>query len=548
MAPKSTHKTSIIFISLVVITFFSCATSKEKSYSCRFKSINDLCNVTLFPDLCKKSLLSINTSNRTGANMLRVAFEQSALLARNEVSKALPDFHLNGTIEKITANKIPNKKLAFSALESCQTLLSLATESLGDLISSNHKISSSRGARDDVRTWLSAVGTDLQTCLDEFDEFVDELRKAVRDKLESAIRYTSNSLAIMTRVDMCLSSRKKKGSDKLDFPYWLRLKNDETKRLLDMSKTEIKPNLVVAQDGSGNYTRINDALENVPNRRKDKFIIYVKKGIYYENVKVEKKKWHVMVIGDGLGETIVSGNLNYDDGTKTFKTATFAVFGRGFIARQMVFQNTARKSQAVALLSASDRSVFYQCIMDSKQDTLYVHSKRQFYRECYILGTIDFIFGNAAVVIQRSAILPKNPSPGKTNVITAQGKSDPFDNTGLSIQNCTIIAAEDLKGVRTFLGRPWRNFSTTVIMHSRMDGSIDPEGWLAWNDEAPPSTIFYGEYKNMGPGANTSGRVKWAGVRTGLSSDEAEEFTVSYLIDGKMWLPKTGVPFGLGLV
>ncbi|GFP86996.1 probable pectinesterase/pectinesterase inhibitor 46 [Phtheirospermum japonicum] len=164
----------------------------------------------------------------------------------------------------------------------------------------------------------------------------------------------------------------------------------------------------------------------------------------------------------------------------------------------MIFQNTATKSQAVALLSSSDRSVFYQCLMDSKQDTLYVHSKRQFYRECYILGTVDFIFGNAAVVIQTSLILPKNPFPGKTNVITAQGKNESNHNTGLSIQNCTIIAAEDLTGVRTFLGRPWRNFSTTVIMQSRMDGSIDPEGWLPMNDEPPPSTIFYAEYNNVG--------------------------------------------------
>ena len=106
--------------------------------------------------------------------------------------------------------------------------------------------------------------------------------------------------------------------------------------------------------------------------------------------------------------------------------------------------------------------------MEGYQDTLMVHSQRQFYRECYIFGTIDFIFGNAAVVFQNCIILPRRPLHGQSNVITAQGRADPFQNTGISIQNSIIQPAADLKpvirSVTTYLGRPWMKYSRTVIL------------------------------------------------------------------------------------
>lgn len=152
--------------------------------------------------------------------------------------------------------------------------------------------------------------------------------------------------------------------------------------------------------------------------------------------------------------------------------------GQGFIARDMGFRNTAgpKKHQAVALMSTADHSVFYRCKMDAFQDTLYPHSNRQFYRECDIYGTVDFIFGNSAVVIQNCNILPKKPMQGQQNTITAQGKIDPNQNTGISIQNCNIAPAANLSGVNNFLGRPWKNYSTTVYFHNKMDSFIDPKG------------------------------------------------------------------------
>lgn len=226
----------------------------------------------------------------------------------------------------------------------------------------------------------------------------------------------------------------------------------------------------------------------------------------------------------------------------------------GFIARGITFQNNAGPSrgQAVALRSASDLSVFYSCAFVGYQDTLFVHAQRQFYKSCYIYGTIDFIFGNAAVVFQNCIIYVRKPLWGQANVITAQGRGDPFQNTGISIHNSRIMAAPDLipylRYYKTFLGRPWQQYSRTVIMKSYIDGLVGREGWSRWeNSNFALSTLYYGEYKNFGPGARLKHRVKWPGYHKITSVREASHFTASSLIAGRAWLPATGVPFTVGL-
>lgn len=227
--------------------------------------------------------------------------------------------------------------------------------------------------------------------------------------------------------------------------------------------------------------------------------------------------------------------------------------GLGFIARGITFRNSAgpQKGQAVALRSSSDLSVFYRCAFQGYQDTLMVHSQRQFYRECYIYGTIDFIFGNAAVVFQNCMIFLRRPMRGQANVITAQARNDPFQNTGISIHNSQIRPAPDLKPVvrafKTFLGRPWQKYSRTVFMKSYMDSLVSPAGWSEWDNPNDLNTLYYGEYKNYGPGSSTRNRVKWRGFHVITSPNVASQFTVRSLIAGQSWLPATGVPFATGL-
>jgi pectinesterase len=231
-----------------------------------------------------------------------------------------------------------------------------------------------------------------------------------------------------------------------------------------------------------------------------------------------------------------------------------AVVGQGFVAMNMTFRNTAgpSKHQAVAFRSSADLSAFYGCSFEAYQDTLYTHSLRQFYRGCDVYGTVDYVFGNAAAVFQSCTFHSRLPMAGQTNTITAQGRSDPNQNTGTSIQSCALVAAPELAAndayrTPTFLGRPWRNFSRTVVMESYVGGLVDPAGWKPWSGDFALDTLFYAEYNNTGPGADTSRRVNWPGYHVLGDATDAGNFTVTSMVLGDNWLPQTGVPFTSGL-
>lgn len=230
-----------------------------------------------------------------------------------------------------------------------------------------------------------------------------------------------------------------------------------------------------------------------------------------------------------------------------------AVVGGNFLARDITFENTAgsSKHQAVALRVGGDLSAFYNCDILAYQDTLYVHNNRQFFVNCLIAGTVDFIFGNSAVVFQNCDIHARRPGSGQKNMVTAQGRVDPNQNTGIVIQKCRIGATKDLEPVKnsfpTYLGRPWKEYSRTVFMQSSISDVIDPAGWHEWSGNFALNTLVYREYQNTGPGAGTSKRVAWKGVKVITSASEAQAFTPGSFIAGSNWLGSTGFPFSLGL-
>ncbi|KAD3640415.1 hypothetical protein R6Q59_003218 [Mikania micrantha] len=520
---------SLILVIVVVSAVVGTTSSRDDNHKAHdsqsqspLASIKAVCDSTLYPDTCYTSLSPlVNSTSIQPDELLKL----SVLVAINELSKAsiLPE------------------------LKNCSELLDLALDHLNDtmLSATDIDLKSIGGLFDDLMTWLSAAGTYQQTCIDSFQE-------NVMGYLQKSTELTSNSLAIIKGFSSVTNSYNRRrlmsiaaGSN--DLPEWLSVKD---RKLLQKTKSPagINADVVVAQDGSGKYRKISDALKAVPVKIKKRFVIYVKKGVYYENVRIEKQMWNVMIIGDGMDSTIVSGSLNVVDGTPTFQSATFAVFGKGFIARDIGFRNTAGaiKHQAVALMSTADQSVFYRCRIDAFQDSLYTHSNRQFYRECNIYGTVDFIFGNSAVVIQNCNILPKRPMTGQQNTITAQGKFDPNQNTGIAIQNCTIWPYGNLSNVQTFLGRPWKNYSTTVYINNMMGSLIDPKGWLPWVGTSAPDTIFYAEFANYGAGAVIKNRVTWKGLKF-ITSKQASKFTVKPFIQGDKWVKDTGVPYKSGL-
>lgn len=230
-----------------------------------------------------------------------------------------------------------------------------------------------------------------------------------------------------------------------------------------------------------------------------------------------------------------------------------AITGDGFIARDIGFQNTAgpQGEQALALYVASDHSVFYRCSIAGYQDTLYALALRQFYRECDIYGTIDFIFGNAAAVFQSCNLVLRRPQSGSYNVILANGRTDPGQSTGFSVQNSRIIPSSDFSPVKhnynSYLGRPWKQFSRSVVMESTIDDAISSRGWIEWPGEGSyAESLYYAEFLNTGPGAGTSERVNWPGFHV-IGAPEAEKFTVGNFIAGSSWIPSTGVTFISGL-
>lgn len=221
-----------------------------------------------------------------------------------------------------------------------------------------------------------------------------------------------------------------------------------------------------------------------------------------------------------------------------------AVSGNGFIAQGITFENTAgpEKHQAVALRSSSDFSVFYACSFKGYQDTLYLHSSRQFLRNCNIYGTVDFIFGDATAILQNCNIYARKPMSGQKNTITAQSRKEPDETTGFVIQSSTVATASE-----TYLGRPWRSHSRTVFMKCNLGALVSPAGWLPWSGSFALSTLYYGEYGNTGAGASVSGRVKWPGYHVIKTVTEAEKFTVENFLDGNYWITATGVPVNDGL-
>ncbi|GLJ04820.1 hypothetical protein SUGI_0004330 [Cryptomeria japonica] len=437
----------------------------------------------------------------------------------------------------------PDDEIKRAAVQDCEMLFKYTVEQLNESLTLLNKSEQwKKDQVEDVQTWLSASLTDQVTCIEGFKGVKDDYAESVRN----ISKLISDSLAIVNSLPVASISpggQKKRRllasvDSELYFPSWLSLAD---RRLLQSSPAGgVSANVVVAKDGTGNYRTVSEAVKAAPSYSDSRYVIHVKAGVYAESVDVSKD--NIMLVGDGKYSTVVTGSSH---GGSIQSVATFAATGKGFIARDMGFENTAGSDAgpAIALRVSSDLSAFYRCSMKGYQDTLYAYSQRQFYRECDISGTVDFIFGDAAAVFQSCNILSRNRDGGNANYITAQGRSDLNQNTGFSIQNCQVSA----ESIRTYLGRPWREYSRTVFMQSFLDANVDPAGWAEWSGNFGLKTLYYGEYMNSGPGAGIAKRIQWPGYHIISTVAEAIRFTVAEFISGNEWLPSTGVAFQSGL-
>ncbi|PWA85657.1 Pectinesterase, active site-containing protein [Artemisia annua] len=515
--------------------------------------IKNTCTNTLYPSLCFRTLSSVrldlhhHTNNHT---KLHHVLQYSIHKTIKRVTKSR---------SRIIANRHNNNTWVDNCIELLDQTLYELQESIKPLYPPPYNLDSPPPYAT-IKNLLSAAMTNENTCIEGFSDNTEtRLGHYFQKSLTPIMRMISNCLAIINYIETNISTPAStttqrllsKGAFGLDHvPSWMTAAD---RRLMQIPPKIIPPTVVVALDGSGNYTDITAAILDAPNRSTGRYVIQIKTGIYYENIVIPRQKANIMFVGEGMNSTIITGSKNFVDGYTTFTSATLTVIGNNFLARDLTIINTSgpEKHQAVALRVTSD-AAFYHCQFISHQDTLYAHSLSQLYRECAIHGTVDFIFGNAAAIFERCLILVRKPIAGQKNVITAQGRLDPNQNTGISLQDCTIMAAPDFPvaerdNFSTFLGRPWRNYSRTIVMRSYLGDLIDPQGWCAWNKYSSLDTVEYIEYMNFGPGADTRNRVQWVGYHNNSTTD-VEKFTVqSFLQGANEWLKSTDLPLCSGL-
>ncbi len=294
------------------------------------------------------------------------------------------------------------------------------------------------------------------------------------------------------------------------------------------ANTSEKPDFIVAKDNSGNFTSIQAAIDACKAFPDNDLIIFVKNGIYNEKVTVPSCNTRLTVRGESAENTIISWNDYFNKINRgrnsTFYTWTLKIEACDFRLENITVQNTAGPvGQAVALHVEGDRCVFVNCRILGHQDTLYAagDGSRQFFKNCYIDGTTDFIFGEATALFENCTIHIKSDS-----YITAAStpKNRKF---GFVFLNCKLSANENVK--QAYLGRPWRDYARVAFINCEVGGHIHSDGWKNWDKTERDKTAFYAEFGNTGEGSKTSQRVKWAKL---MNKSEAKKYNRKNILQG----------------
>ncbi|MCB0583976.1 MAG: pectate lyase [Phaeodactylibacter sp.] len=305
---------------------------------------------------------------------------------------------------------------------------------------------------------------------------------------------------------------------------------------LPVSRARYATEMTVAQDGSGDFTSIQAAIDATKAFPDKPITIFIKNGVYREKVKVHAWNTNLTIKGESKERAIITFDDYFDKINRgrnsTFHTYTLLVQANDFRAENLTIENTAGPvGQAVALAVEADRCVFLNCDIKGHQDTLYCAGEgaRQYFRDCYIEGTADFIFGAATAFFEHCRIHSRSDSY-ITAASTPQG-----EKYGFVFQNCTLTADEGLKKV--YLGRPWRDYARTVFLNCEMGSQILPEGWANWGGTEREKTAYYAEYNSHGPGAAPQQRAGWSHQ---LSKKMARQYSLEKVMEG--WIPSVKAP------
>jgi pectinesterase len=305
--------------------------------------------------------------------------------------------------------------------------------------------------------------------------------------------------------------------------------------LLSTSATAQSRKVTVSKNGKGDYATVQAALDAVPSGNKKSITIFIRKGIYKERLTLDTRKDFVTLVGEDKLSTILTFDnhkgtrLSNGDTVNTWTSASFFIYADDFTAQNITFENNAgfNAGQAVAVFAHGDRLSFTNCRFVGFQDVLFCSGpgSRQYYKDCYIEGTTDFIFGPSTAVFQSCHIHSKK----KSHVTAA---STPREmKYGFVFFDCKLTGDSTLRGVS--LGRPWTPYASVTYLRCEIGAHISAEGWDNWRNPANEQTTRYAEYHNTGPGSDPAGRVKW--IRQ-LSDHEAAAYTLRNIFGD--WQPK----------
>jgi len=285
---------------------------------------------------------------------------------------------------------------------------------------------------------------------------------------------------------------------------------------------EGKADIIVAADGSGDYTTLTAALDAVPNNSSTRTVVFIRKGTYYEKIYIGAAKRNLTLVGEHVDSVILTYDDYADKVGGTFNTSSFRVEANGFRAMNLTFENSSGDvGQALALYTDGDRQVFLHCRLLGWQDTFYSGSPyRNYFKDCFIEGSVDFIFGETVIIYDSCQIHSIRDGGYLTAASTNEGYA-----FGYVFRNCNITGGPGITG--NVLGRPWKAYAQTVFMDSYLHGLIRSSGWREWNGNE--QTCYYAEYNNEGPGWYPDNRVAWSHI---LTEQEAAAYTMENIFSG----------------
>jgi pectinesterase len=290
----------------------------------------------------------------------------------------------------------------------------------------------------------------------------------------------------------------------------------------------VSPDVKTGIESTTEYPTVQMAMDHHPFAGPGgRVYIEIAPGTYHERVIITQNHTNITFIGKGKSpeEVVITNALNAKQAGGTFFTETVEINGNGFEADNITFENTAGNTgQAVAVADRADRSIFKHCRFLGHQDTLFADYGRQYYVDSYIEGGVDFIFGNATAVFDRTELHANGPG-----YLTAQSRTAPDQTTGYVILNSRVTRSIDhatepvssnasfagaksiasAKGT-TGLGRPWRPYSRVIYINTELPADLNPAGWNNWNNPANEKTAYYAESNSTGPGASPATRVPWS--------------------------------------